>query len=124
MQVERGSVMVSLASFRTLYVTGIRLEDAGRLTDITAVRFDGGYTGEEEASVGDFVRWLQRSDVRAYVRLSDGGRGPQVHVERGRDALYLCSAFDYSAGCDALLNLPRWHGSGFTHKPAHRRQPI
>jgi hypothetical protein len=120
----KGGVMVSLASFRTLYVTGIRVEDAGRLADITAVRFDGGYTGEEEASVGDFVRWLQRSDVRAYVRLSDGGRGPQVQVQRDRNALHLCSAFDESAGCDALLNLPRWEGGGFLHRPAHRRQPI
>ena len=116
--------MVSLASFRTLYVTAIRPGDAGQLKDITAIRFDGGYTGEEEASVGDFVRWLQRSDVRAYVRLSDGGRGPQVHLERDRNALYLCSGFDDSAGCDALLNLPRWDGSGFGRKPAHRRQPI
>jgi hypothetical protein len=115
--------MVSLASFRTLYVTAIRLGEAGQLKDITAVRFDGGYTGEEEASVGDFLRWLQRSDVRAYVRLSDGGRGPQVQVEHDRTAVHLCSGFDDSAGCDALLNLPRWERSGF-HKATHRRQPI
>jgi hypothetical protein len=97
--------------------------EAGQLKDITAVRFDGGYTGEEEASVGDFLRWLQRSDVRAYVRLSDGGRGPQVQVEHDRTAVHLCSGFDDSAGCDALLNLPRWERSGF-HKATHRRQPI
>ena len=116
--------MVSLASFRTLYVTAVRMGGTGQLKDITAVRFDGGYTGEEEASVGDFVRWLQRSDVTAYVRLADGSRGPQVQVERDRSALHLSSSFDHSAGCDALLNLPPWEGSGFGHKAAHRRQPI
>lgn len=113
--------MVSLASYTTLYITAVRTAGADRVENITAVQFDGGYTGSEESSVGDLIRWLGRSDVRAYVRRPDGSRGPEVVVDDHEDQPCLRSRVDEDAGRDCLLTLPRLESA---RRPAHRRRVL
>lgn len=116
--------MVSLASYTTLYITAIRTVGPDSLENITAVRFDGGHTGAEESSVGDLIRWLGRSDVRAYVRRPDGGRGPEVLVDHSDGRPCLRSRVDDDQGLDCLLTLPRWESGRAARRPAHRRRAL
>lgn len=110
--------MVSLASYTTLYISGIRMAGGDELENIVAVRFDGGSSGSEESSVGDLIRWLRRTDARAYVRQPDGSRGPEVLVDHHEAGLRLCSQVDDAVGLDCLLTLPRLNGE---KRVAHRR---
>lgn len=116
--------MVSLASYSTLYITAIRMAGGDGLEHIVAVRFDGGYSGDEESSVGDVIRWLGRTDVRAYVRRPGGDRGPEVLVDHHEGQPRLCSRVDDSQGLDCLLTLPRWEVGRTTRRPTHRRRTI
>ena len=113
--------MVSLASYTTLYITAIRTVGADSLENITAVQFDGGYTGAEESSVGDLVRRLGRNDVRAYVRRPDGSRGPEVVVDDHDGRPCLRSRLDEEQGRDCLLTLPHLESA---RRPAHRRRVL
>ncbi|MGW1342692.1 hypothetical protein ACWCOV_16710 [Kribbella sp. NPDC002412] len=110
--------MVSLASYTTLYISAIRTAGGDGLENIVAVRFDGGSSGSEESSVGDLIRWLRRTDARAYVRQPDGSRGPEVLVDDHEGRPRLCSRVDAEAGLDCLLTLPRLNGE---KRVAHRR---
>jgi hypothetical protein len=122
MQPGGGLAMASLASYTTLYITAIRTVGTHSLENITAVRFDGGYYGEEEVSVGDLIRWLGRGDVRAYVRWPGGNRGPQVVVDDHEGGPCLRSRVDDNVGLDCLLTLPRWDPGKATRRATHRRR--
>ncbi|TCC30829.1 hypothetical protein [Kribbella speibonae] len=111
--------MASLASYTTLYVTAIRVDDAVDVRNIAAVRWEGDL-GPEESSVADFVAWLDHGDARAYVRRSDGRRGPRIHVDHDGVQRYLRSRSEDDSLPDALLLLPQWHVSK-TKKHMSRR---
>lgn len=109
--------MASLASYTTLHVTAIGLDGELGLEHIMAIRWDPGSLDPEESSLADFVRWLDHGDGRAFVRRTDGSRGPQVRVQSDGTRRYLRSRTDAIAQQDELLLLPHWN----LHKASRKR---
>ena len=101
--------MSSLASYTTLYVTAIGLAGDPDLGNIFAVRWDAGGRDPEESSAADFIRWLDHGDGRAFVRRTDGSRGPRVRVDSDQTRRYLRSRDDEASQQDELLLLPHWY---------------
>jgi hypothetical protein len=114
--------VVSLASYRTVVITAINLADGREnLRGIAHLRWEGDDGAAEESSVEDFIRWLDRVEGRAYVRLPNGARGPQVDVVGAGSQRHLRSD-PYDETTDALLTLPRLRPVAPAQRtPAHRR---
>jgi hypothetical protein len=113
--------MASLASYTTLYVTAIGLDGEPDLQHIAAVRWDPGSLDPEESSLADFVRWLDQGAGRAFVRRSDGTRGPRVRVNSDGLRRYLHSHADDLSNQDELLLLPTWQLHRSTKKHSRFR---
>lgn len=98
---------MSLASHSTLVVTAIRLADGREdLPGVTGLRWEAGYGGPEECSIGDLVRWIERGHGNAYVQRPNGTRGARLQVVAGQSRQYVRSNSDELH--DTLLTLPRF----------------